>query len=111
MGKHTPRPWEYGGISGIPLTFDREVNIYPPTAGTGEEQHGGPLAVVSVGESGEANALLMWAAPDLLAALEECLLNTGGGWISAAVIERARAAVAKAKPVDVAALEVPEGEK
>lgn len=33
----------------------------------------------------------------LLSALEECLENTGGGWMSAAVIERARQALALAR--------------
>jgi len=70
--KHTPGPWEMGGECSICTTFDRECAIYPPTAGPDEYQYGGPIAIVSISsDSGdEANAHLIAAAPDLLAALQ-----------------------------------------
>jgi hypothetical protein len=72
----TPGPWEYGGVAGVALTFDAEVNVFPPSAEkTGGYQYGGPVAVVSVGEDagGEANAWLIAAAPDLLRAVRALL--------------------------------------
>ena len=52
--------------------FDREVEIYPPDASqTGGHQHAGPIALVSVGEDGGANARLIAAAPELLERLRE----------------------------------------
>lgn len=80
MATHTPGPWEYGGVAGITTTFDREVNIYPPDASlTGGYQYSGPIAVVAVGEDagGEANARLVAAAPDLLAACEAVIEAVG----------------------------------
>lgn len=69
---HTPGPWESGGEAKIALTFDREANIFPPSAGAGEYQYGGSVAVVAVSgiAGGEANAALIAAAPDLLVACE-----------------------------------------
>ncbi len=72
MASFTPGPWTNGGAAKINLTFDSEANIFPPSAGPGEYQYGGPVAVVSVSEDagGEANANLIAAAPDLLAVCE-----------------------------------------
>ena len=73
---HTPGPWECGGEAKIALTFDREANIFPPPAEkTGGYQYGGPVAVVAVSEDagGLANARLVAAAPDLLAACKRSL--------------------------------------
>lgn len=72
--KHTPGPWtisppqrERDGHRAIYFSEQRE--IYPPDAERPADQHGGPLAVVSLStECGEANAALLMAAPDLLAA-------------------------------------------
>ena len=101
----TPIPWECGGEAEIALTFDREVNIYPPSAGPGEYQHAGPIAVVAVnGDVGETNADLIVRAvnchADLLAAckglmafLEEC----GGDETECPRYIQAAAAVAKAE--------------
>lgn len=51
---------------------------------------------------GEANARLIRAAPDMLAALEGLLALQGCGYVNESVIrqvtEQARAAIAKAKP-------------
>lgn len=53
---------------------------------------------------GEANARLIHAAPDLLAALEDLLAMQGGGYVAESVVrqvtERARAAIAKAQPAN-----------
>jgi hypothetical protein len=68
--KHTPGPWEAGGITRdrfvLPGGDDGEgifemgdVNIFPPTG------HAGPVAIAA----GEANARLIAAAPDMLEAL------------------------------------------
>lgn len=105
----TPIPWESGGEAKIALTFDREVNIYPPSAGPGEYQHAGPIAVVAVnGDSGETNADLIVTAVNCHAdLLESCKLllavyaplfrpEEPTDAFSSAVI-KARAAIAKAE--------------
>ena len=76
---YTPGPWELGrprSLRDYPRMcyFDAEVEIYPPDASqTGGHQHAGPIALVSVGEDGGANARLIAAAPDLLAACQAAL--------------------------------------
>ncbi len=77
MSKHTPPPWSmskvqkdnaiYAGNSTV--AFSAEVSIYPPDAAKDEDQHAGPIAIVSVVE-GMDDANLILAAPDLLAACE-----------------------------------------
>lgn len=107
--KHTPGPWEAGGIASVALSFDREIYIFPPDAEqTGGYQYGGPIAVVAVDDDagGTANARLIAAAPDLLSACEAWDTGFVDGeqfdaeqfrvWVN----ERramARAAIAKAK--------------
>jgi hypothetical protein len=67
---HTPGPWEAGGLTrdrfvlpgeteGEGIFSMGDVNIFPPTG------HAGPVAIAA----GEANARLIAAAPELLAAL------------------------------------------
>jgi len=67
MGKHTPGPWEIGGVK----TSKKEI-VGLCIFGPKEE------AIVLVGkkglmDGGEANARLIAAAPELLEALKECL--------------------------------------
>lgn len=56
MIKHTPGPWYYAGLAG-----DHDFGIYP-------ESTGRDIALVR--DFNEANARLIAAAPDMLAALE-----------------------------------------
>ena len=80
--KHTPGPW----------VIDNDNVIYQE--GTSE-----PIASAAPTADEEANAWLIAAAPELLAALEFCAdaLNTEAGGLYKAHIEQARAAIAKAK--------------
>ena len=61
--EHTPGPWEVGKYMGLPTIFDTRGN--------------GTVALASVHdmaiEPADANAALMAAAPDLLAACEAAL--------------------------------------
>lgn len=103
--KHTPGPWKIEGYyphSNIALPAsklhfavrDEHSNVMALTGGVGEADH----------YESEANAALIAAAPELLAALETCLRNSElrrtSGVESGPVIEReietARAAIAKA---------------
>jgi len=102
--KYTPGPWELGGECQTALTFDREACIYPPSAGPGEYQYAGPIAVVGVGDDsgGLANARLIAAAPELLAALVQFVRMddsaeeiSGGRWNAAVVMARAAIATAR----------------
>ena len=80
--KHTPGPW----------VIDNDNVIYQE--GTSE-----PIASAAPTADEKANAALIAAAPDLLAALESCsdALNTEAGGLYKARIDQARAAIAKAK--------------
>lgn len=81
---HTPGPWSINDQN----PDDEEI-----------EAPSGPVAI-ALGREAEANARLIAAAPDLLAALEECLLNSdihGKYGPPARSLEKARAAIAKAK--------------
>ena len=94
--KYTAGPWEISAhedngeiVIRSPLTLNIVCNC--EADGFGE-----------VGEKEtSANAALIAAAPDLLAALEFCAdaLNTEAGGLYKAHIEQARAAIAKAKGV------------
>ena len=73
--KHTPGPWEWSKCA-AGIVFDSEGAIYPPDAEkTGGYQYSGPIAVVSTGADagGEANGLLIAAAPEMFAACVELL--------------------------------------
>ena len=87
--KHTPGPW----------------TIVDPEAGgwcvqsrdmTSKARNGGFVSAVCPGPDGPANARLIAAAPDMLAALErlEAVREPGD---EIAALEQARAAIAKAK--------------
>lgn len=77
MSAHTPGPWKAGrtdmqsycGMTGEPFT-----NIYHATMKDGEHHVTGdalPLVIAkAVGEGNKANARLIAAAPDMLAALK-----------------------------------------
>jgi len=81
--KHTPGPW---GVKGWRVTIP----------GTGEVTLAAPGVTTA---TADANARLISAAPELLAALEFCsdALNTEAGGLYEAHIKQARAAIAKAK--------------
>lgn len=82
---HTPGPWE-------PVTGGMDALVRCPDGRTFNIGD-----AIYHGQESKANANLIAAAPDLLVALEECLEGSGYGWISTAVEERARAAIAKAR--------------
>jgi len=90
MSKHTPGPWKYSpyhkGVLGGPRSIDgcRIAVCDMPTNG----KHTHPAVY--------ANAALIAAAPDLLAALESCLVCIAGNGEFWYEEEQARAAVAKA---------------
>ena len=93
--KHTPGPWEFGpshsstGLAG-------QLVVRP----AGEFPHGEWVADVGsmYDDHREANARLIAAAPDLLAALQKVVNHADAG--TAAILDRlveeARAAIAKA---------------
>ena len=78
--KHTPSPWSVGGVSG-------------------QEIYGGGRLIANAWT--DANAALIAAAPDLLAALEQSLMALIGyqhqNEITKAAQNSARAAIAKAR--------------
>lgn len=110
--QHTPGPW----IS-YPSPKGHAINIYDGRDGTPFE----PLAIVQLTEKREGgirftderqgNASLITAAPDLLAALQNCLSAFETHYVAGEKlsdhytgrIERARAAIAKAKGEEVPA--------
>jgi hypothetical protein len=87
MSKHTPGPWT-AGIHG--LTVDAVHPVRNDATGTT------PVAFISgyFGEAQEANARLIAAAPELLAALEAVMTHAEA---ENADFSRAYAAIAKAK--------------
>ena len=93
--KHTPGPWEAGHYNGTPTIFDSRGNGTIPLATVHDVTTGDP----------EANARLIAAAPDLLAACEalaqwadkECMPvgeTNDGPW------DQLDAAIAKAKTTE-----------
>ena len=107
--KHTPGPWEYVKTT-VQETGQRE-RINRIVIGTPRNKNGGRFVAAEIigpwcgeEERHEADARLISAAPDLLAALEKtlkivirCGTETGPGDTTALAIESARAAIAKAK--------------
>lgn len=63
----TPTPQDFPGPVEINLTFDRDYIVYPPAAGNGEYQVGGPTAVFSHPGDVGLYVSLRNAAPHLLA--------------------------------------------
>jgi hypothetical protein len=91
--KHTPGPWKY-------IAWGQQISI------DGIEEMGiAKINTLGFNDKGipsrqdVANAALIAAAPELLAALEFCsdALNTEAGGLYEAHIKQARAAIAKAK--------------
>ena len=89
MSKHTPGPWEVHTAAVNFATTPRESEI-----------RGGNHVVVRLGvmhhETAQANARLIAAAPDLLAALQ-LIANFSNEDVSDMVRDIARAAIAKAE--------------
>ena len=87
--KHTPGPWHIGV-----RTFHAGRDVYVPK--------GEPVAVaddaITATPEAEANARLIAAAPDMLAALRELVVNNMGHpkGITVPQLDKARAAIAKA---------------
>jgi len=84
--KHTPGPWEVS---------KHATPEYAPQYGvyTG---NGNDFAIVN-GDNATADAALIAAAPELLAALQDMLNNFGANDTDTPFIVNARAAIAKAK--------------
>lgn len=97
--QHTSGPW-YADANGK-IWRRPPSELYENGGGVAGDK---PLATVNVGWSGdglvgyplEANARLIAAAPELLEALENCLLEHGGYTIRGDCERKARAAIAKA---------------
>lgn len=92
--KHTPGPWRYFELRGGSKRHPRPGTYFRIAGRDGFSLDGRGFSVT--GSVEEADARLMAAAPDLLAALREMVECYGifGGPI--AIIERATAAIAKA---------------
>lgn len=96
--KHTPGPWEHAHTA--TPDYARKSIVYAPSEG------GRDLALVYASEHHDADAALIAAAPDMLAALTEMVAewDTSDDYASAShriemytvAIEQARAAIEKA---------------
>ena len=104
--KHTPGPWEAEVIHGKNGYGFQVQGAYTATSAVIIAD--APLFFTSIPKGPHAtydgqmaNATLIAAAPELLAALEFCAdaLNTEAGGLYKAHIEQARAAIAKAKGI------------
>ncbi len=94
-GKHTPGPW-----MAIPAgPHDDEVNVVGPTHKLNEDEHWLCQTFAKAGHNTLANARLIAAAPDLLAACKAfdiaLCIGSRGELIAAAVL--ARGAISKAE--------------
>jgi len=88
MTKHTPGPWRVTAAPLNPGVSTRWIEVYSVDPEDDVAQAtGGNL------KTAQANARLIAAAPDLLAALEDILEGNRNGWIARV----AREAIAKAK--------------
>jgi hypothetical protein len=85
MSKHTPGPWHAGTDEDAHMIYDASCNVVGESwREFGEE------------EAEKANAILMAAAPDLLAALKELLAAASDEAVGMAS-EMAQTAIAKAE--------------
>jgi hypothetical protein len=92
MRKHTEGPWKVSGNTELCITDVYDFSRFIGSASIMGSNNNFKESY----EEAKANARLMSAAPDLLDALESCVSYgsmTGDEW----VIEKARAAIAKAK--------------
>lgn len=87
-GKHTPGPWEVSKNGVYVVSRFAHFNICRIKS----ELHDDSITEIST-----ANARLIAAAPDLLAALRDMLNNFGGNDNETPFIVQARAAIAKAE--------------
>jgi hypothetical protein len=89
MSQHTPGPWE------IDQAIRHGFTVYSQQAGfiVGYMDEEGRYGAVE----SEANARLIAAAPDLLEALEELLVQREGHYSTQTAWDKARAAIAKAR--------------
>jgi hypothetical protein len=99
MSEHTPGPWELQ--EGTQCCF-HAGNRYAVTHSGGDEDEPWSVTIAEVwptsDDSDKADARLIAAAPDLLAALEECVQELEKlGWGCAGYTDNAHAAIAKAK--------------
>jgi len=70
--KATPAPWECGRVVDPGITFDADVDIFPPdTTETHGFQFGGPVCVVSGRSEGENHEFIAGARNSLRRALRE----------------------------------------
>jgi hypothetical protein len=91
--KYTPGPWRY-----VPGKFNRDecANEYGSIQGIDESGHRGYwVATIEDAEEAEANARLIAAAPELLAACEDAE-RAIAGTMADSLSQRLRAAIAKA---------------
>ena len=101
---YTPGPWEVHGDCTKQTFYVHGANAICDIRRGAGSKHGDSRFSRSPAED-EANARLIAAAPDLLEALEDLLLECGlacqmGGWNGTTTIrsmERSRAAIAKAR--------------
>lgn len=95
MNKHTPTPWALN-TDDIPPTIYAEVNQHC-IAILDDSSGAYKFDDVATCEANAEHIVRCVNSHDaLVKALQECLQNTGGGWIAASVIDRARAALAAA---------------
>ena len=100
---HTPGPWDCGGAAPFSVWSGNGTKQVAACAWWGDSRDGLSEECVEASEA-HANALLISAAPDLLAALKEvvkCADADHGAWSEPGyrwydAIETARAAIAKA---------------
>jgi len=88
---HTPAPWKAGEV----LKGDESTLLSDEVWVTPGPGHSGPIAIVS----GSANAHIIAAAPELLAACEYVIAMDWHGIGAPHVYEQLRAAIAKARGV------------
>lgn len=97
MNKHTPGPWRVEIEDGIPVIWahPNSYDIAIVAVDWEPVRHQGPEDIDNGTKA--ANARLIAAAPDLLAALEMLLNETNAGTWDCLPADKARAAIAKAK--------------